>query len=139
MRRSIAIPLAATSVIGVAVGLGAYTFIYAKGYSYLTNDPAACTNCHVMRAQYDAWMKSSHHSVHDRLRHVRELDGLACSAGGDKNSGDANNLCSLGQLSLDGRPSPSHSRRTCRAWPRRADSRTKVISSSGMDLRETLV
>ena len=63
MRRSIAIPLAATSVIGVAVGLGAYNFIYAKGYSYLTNDPAACANCRVMRAQYDGWMKSSHHSV----------------------------------------------------------------------------
>lgn len=47
----------------MAVGLGAYTFIYAKGYSYLTNDPAACANCHVMQAQYDGWMKSSHHSV----------------------------------------------------------------------------
>lgn len=63
MLRSSAIVISMAMLLGVAVGLGAYTFIYAKGYSYLTNDPAACTNCHVMRAQYDAWLKSSHHSV----------------------------------------------------------------------------
>ena len=27
-----------TSLVGVALGLGAYTFAYAKGWSYLTND-----------------------------------------------------------------------------------------------------
>ena len=26
--------------IGLAVGIGSYTFVYAKGSSYLTNDPA---------------------------------------------------------------------------------------------------
>jgi cytochrome c nitrite reductase small subunit len=51
------------SVVGLAVGLGTYTFIYAKGASYLTNDPAACTNCHVMNEQYNGWVKSSHHAV----------------------------------------------------------------------------
>ncbi len=49
--------------LGAVFGLGTYTFIYAKGYSYLTNRPAACANCHVMQAQYDAWLKSSHRSV----------------------------------------------------------------------------
>jgi cytochrome c nitrite reductase small subunit len=49
--------------IGVAAGVGAYTFIYAKGSSYLTNDPAACANCHVMQEYYDAWVKSSHRAV----------------------------------------------------------------------------
>src|SRR5688572_27530694 len=49
--------------LGVAVGLGAFTFVFADGASYLTNDPAACANCHVMREQYDGWLKSSHHSV----------------------------------------------------------------------------
>ncbi len=63
MQRSSVIVLLTALLIGLAVGLGAYTFIYAKGYSYLTNNPAACANCHVMQAQYDAWMKSSHHSV----------------------------------------------------------------------------
>ena len=50
-------------VIGIAVGIGAYTFAYAKGWSYLTDDPAACANCHVMREQFDAWLSSSHRSV----------------------------------------------------------------------------
>ena len=27
--------------LGVLVGLGAYTSLYAKGYGYLTNDPVA--------------------------------------------------------------------------------------------------
>ena len=31
------------------VGLGLYTFVYAKGYSYLSNDPQGCANCHVMQ------------------------------------------------------------------------------------------
>lgn len=48
---------------GLAAGLGAYTFIYAKGGSYLTNNPAACANCHIMNDQYNAWIKSSHRSV----------------------------------------------------------------------------
>ncbi len=60
MNRSLAVTLTLAVLIGVAMGLGAYTFIYAKGYSYMTNNPEACTNCHVMRAQYDGWIKSSH-------------------------------------------------------------------------------
>lgn len=50
-------------VLGVALGIGIYTFLYAKGTAYLTNNPEACTNCHVMQGQYDSWLKSSHHSV----------------------------------------------------------------------------
>ncbi|MBI2298487.1 MAG: cytochrome c nitrite reductase small subunit [Armatimonadetes bacterium] len=48
---------------GVVAGVGGYTFAYAQGLSYMTNDPAACRNCHVMREQYDAWTRSSHHAV----------------------------------------------------------------------------
>jgi cytochrome c nitrite reductase small subunit len=48
---------------GFAVGIGSYTFIYAKGWSYLTNDPAACANCHIMQDHYDGWLKSSHRAV----------------------------------------------------------------------------
>ena len=47
-------------LLGVAAGIGSYTFVYAKGYSYLTNDPAACANCHVMRDYYAGWMKGPH-------------------------------------------------------------------------------
>ena len=53
----------AALLVGVAAGLGFFTFGYAKGASYLTNDPAACANCHVMNEHYAAWMKSSHRSV----------------------------------------------------------------------------
>ncbi len=55
--------LAVAVLVGVAIGLGAFTFVYARGASYLTNDPAACANCHVMNEHYDAWNKSSHHAV----------------------------------------------------------------------------
>jgi cytochrome c nitrite reductase small subunit len=49
--------------IGALVGLGAYTFVYAKGASYLSSDPAACANCHVMQEQFDGWNHSSHRAV----------------------------------------------------------------------------
>src|SRR5262245_65666882 len=49
--------------IGIAFGLGAYTFVYARGYSYLAHDPGACANCHVMGEHFDAWNKSSHKAV----------------------------------------------------------------------------
>jgi cytochrome c nitrite reductase small subunit len=37
--------------------------VYARGYSYLTTDPAACANCHIMDEHYSAWLKSSHRAV----------------------------------------------------------------------------
>jgi cytochrome c nitrite reductase small subunit len=55
--------LAATAILGSAIGLGAFTFVFAEGAAYLTNDPAACANCHVMREHFAAWRKSSHHAV----------------------------------------------------------------------------
>lgn len=60
MRRP-AVVLALT--LGVAIGIGLYTFVYARGASYLTNDPRACANCHVMSEQYSGWVKSSHRAV----------------------------------------------------------------------------
>ncbi|MBX3748080.1 MAG: cytochrome c nitrite reductase small subunit [Verrucomicrobiae bacterium] len=51
------------TAIGAALGVGAFTFIYAKGGSYLTDNPAACANCHVMREHYDAWHHGSHRAV----------------------------------------------------------------------------
>jgi cytochrome c nitrite reductase small subunit len=49
--------------LGLAIGVGAYTFVYAQGYSYLTDNPAACANCHVMNDQYSGWLKSSHRNA----------------------------------------------------------------------------
>lgn len=47
-------------VIGISAGVGGFTFHYAKGTSYLSKDPKACINCHVMREQYESWLKGSH-------------------------------------------------------------------------------
>jgi cytochrome c nitrite reductase small subunit len=59
---AVALPiLALTALAGVALGVGGYTFVYAQGSSYLTDDPAACANCHVMQQQYDGWRKGPHH------------------------------------------------------------------------------
>jgi cytochrome c nitrite reductase small subunit len=50
-------------VLGMALGIGAFTFVYARGASYLTNDPQACANCHIMGEHFSAWTKSSHRAV----------------------------------------------------------------------------
>jgi cytochrome c nitrite reductase small subunit len=63
MTRAHGAALIVAALIGITAGLGAFTFGYAKGYSYLGHDPAACANCHVMQEHFDAWSKSSHKSV----------------------------------------------------------------------------
>jgi cytochrome c nitrite reductase small subunit len=47
-------------LIGATAGIGTFTFGYADGAAYLSNNPEACANCHVMREHLDAWVKSSH-------------------------------------------------------------------------------
>lgn len=55
------------SVLAILIGLlviaGGYTFWYGRGASYLSDDPAACKNCHIMNEHYDGWLKASHHAV----------------------------------------------------------------------------
>jgi cytochrome c nitrite reductase small subunit len=55
--------LVACALTGVLLGTGAFTVRYAEGFSYLSNDPKACVNCHIMRDQYDGWQRASHHAV----------------------------------------------------------------------------
>lgn len=55
--------LALSIALGVPVGIGTFTFGYAKGFSYLSRDPRACINCHLMNDTYDAWQKSGHRHV----------------------------------------------------------------------------
>jgi cytochrome c nitrite reductase small subunit len=50
-------------LMGVLIGVGAFTFGYGEGWAYLSKDPAACANCHIMQAHFDSWQKSSHHTV----------------------------------------------------------------------------
>jgi nitrate/TMAO reductase-like tetraheme cytochrome c subunit len=41
-------------VFGLCAGSAGYTFYYARGASYLSNDPNACANCHVMQTHWTA-------------------------------------------------------------------------------------
>lgn len=50
-------------LFGILLGLGGYTFVYARGYSYLSDNPNVCGNCHIMDEHLDAWNKSSHKAV----------------------------------------------------------------------------
>ncbi|MCA9408569.1 MAG: cytochrome c nitrite reductase small subunit [Candidatus Omnitrophica bacterium] len=50
-------------LLGVFLGLGAFTFHYGEGLSYFSKDPKACVNCHIMQPQFDSWQKASHHAV----------------------------------------------------------------------------
>jgi cytochrome c nitrite reductase small subunit len=58
-------PLAIVAAVSVGVfaGVGGMTFHHAEGTSYLSTDPAACANCHIMQSQYDSWQKASHHTA----------------------------------------------------------------------------
>jgi cytochrome c nitrite reductase small subunit len=55
--------LSAALSLGLLLGIGVATVDYAEGTSYLSADPAACANCHIMQAPYDSWQKASHHTV----------------------------------------------------------------------------
>jgi cytochrome c nitrite reductase small subunit len=55
--------VALACAVGIALGIGGFTFRYAEGLSYLSTDPSACVNCHIMRPEYDAWQKASHHTA----------------------------------------------------------------------------
>jgi cytochrome c nitrite reductase small subunit len=51
------------ATLGVALGLGVFTLAYAKGLSYLSDEPEACVNCHIMREQFDGWLAGPHHAA----------------------------------------------------------------------------
>lgn len=57
------VAIALTVLFGILCGLGAFTFSYGKGWSYLSNNPTTCANCHVMQSHYDSWQNSSHRHV----------------------------------------------------------------------------
>jgi len=52
--------ITAPLLLGASAGLGAFTFDYAKGTSYLSSESETCANCHIMQDHYDAWVKSTH-------------------------------------------------------------------------------
>lgn len=76
------------SLIGMLcflAGFGVFTFVKAEGYSYLSDDPSACANCHVMNEQFNAWGHSSHarvatcndcHGGHDNIFQKYYIKGV---------------------------------------------------------------
>ena len=57
------LPTLAAVAAGLALGIGGYAFHYARGTSYMGNDPATCGNCHVMQAHLTGWQAAPHHGV----------------------------------------------------------------------------
>jgi cytochrome c nitrite reductase small subunit len=54
--------IAVCALAGALAGAGGVTVYTSEAASYLSNDPRACINCHVMRDHYDGWQKASHHA-----------------------------------------------------------------------------
>src|SRR5262245_40855059 len=92
--------------LGLFAGIGGYTFYYAEGVTYLSDEPRACVNCHVMRdagahglnqgspGEEDNGQGAGRRSalapsgtVAARLRDGRELDRLSRSARGSATAG----------------------------------------------------
>ena len=45
---------------GLIAGLGCYTLYISRAWSYASDEPSVCLNCHVMASYYQAWNHSSH-------------------------------------------------------------------------------
>lgn len=75
-------------MLGIIAGLVAYLFYISKAPAYLSDDPKACVNCHIMAPQYATWTHSSHrewatcndcHVPHDNIfntYYFKAKDGL---------------------------------------------------------------
>nr|WP_299073001.1 cytochrome c nitrite reductase small subunit [uncultured Allomuricauda sp.] len=50
----------ATVLIGSIIGLGLFLMKEGEVVSYMSDNPQACVNCHVMTPVYNSWMHSSH-------------------------------------------------------------------------------
>jgi cytochrome c nitrite reductase small subunit len=48
---------------GIFAGLFVYVFYISKAYSYLSDNPQTCVNCHIMAPQYATWTHSAHREV----------------------------------------------------------------------------
>lgn len=78
----------AAIVAGAFVGLFIYTFFTSRAYSYLSDNPRTCVNCHIMSPYYATWSHSSHgrnttcvdcHIAHNNIinhYYVKAVSGL---------------------------------------------------------------
>lgn len=79
-------------ILGTLTGVGLYTFYVSRAWSYLSDSPETCVNCHIMKTEYTTWRHSSHgrnttcndcHVPHDnifRTYYFKAKDGLRHSA-----------------------------------------------------------
>ncbi len=75
-------------LFGIGVGLLLLTLHLARATSYLSDDPAACVNCHVMAPYFATWERGSHgrvatcndcHIPHDNVVNTylfKAMDGM---------------------------------------------------------------
>lgn len=81
-------PLIVTILLGMIVGMVLFILYVSKAHSYLSDNPKACVNCHIMAPEYSTWFHSSHarntvcndcHVPHDNLvrkYYFKAMDGL---------------------------------------------------------------
>lgn len=50
-------------LLGIIAGIGIHILYISNAVSYLSDDPNACINCHVMTPQFATWERSSHAKV----------------------------------------------------------------------------
>lgn len=55
--------IAIFTIGGVAAGVGLLTIHVSRAFSYLSDDPVVCINCHVMNNAYATWLHGSHGKV----------------------------------------------------------------------------
>ncbi len=55
--------LVAAVLIGTLLGLSVLLTLTSNAAAYLSDDPKACINCHIMRSHYASWEHSSHARV----------------------------------------------------------------------------
>ena len=95
-------------VAGAFVGLFIYTFFTSRAYSYLSDNPRTCVNCHIMSPYYATWSHSSHgrnttcvdcHIANDNIinhYYVKAVSGLrhvaVFTARGEVNALESSNL-----------------------------------------------
>ncbi|MCF8260797.1 MAG: cytochrome c nitrite reductase small subunit [Melioribacteraceae bacterium] len=77
-----------TLLMGLMTGIIIYTLYISNAVSYLSDDPEACVNCHIMAPQFATWERGSHgrvttcndcHVPHDnviRKYYFKASDGL---------------------------------------------------------------
>ena len=50
-------------ISSILLGIFLFIMYVSRAYSYLSDNPKTCTNCHIMAPQYATWNHSSHREV----------------------------------------------------------------------------